>query len=272
MSKGTLETGYFLEKLPWVKMGSGHRTLVVLDDLKVEHTLPAGLALQGLKDAFGEVEGVFTLTHLGLPRGLAEGTTVSDLAEALVEFLKARFDRPVELLAQGISVPIALEIARRTPEVIQHLWLVSGAPGVSSPGKILMSRLLEAGRHHRWARVHGLLAGTLFSHPLGKWLGGALAALLASDLGRPANPWDFLVVLQALAAWDPEPAALAVPMNIWVGLRDELFDADTWDAWLEVNPDAVLEMVDKPHGLLKLEREKIFSGLRVGLQGDRLDS
>lgn len=264
-SEETYQAGYFRDRTAFVRFGTGERHLVVLEDLRTDHLLPYGLALQGIKDAWQDLSPHLRITLLSRPRNLAEGTTQEDFARDLLDYLESEAGEPVELLAQGISVPTALEAARISPESFSRLWLVSGAPRLSDEGQELFQNLLEDGRHHRWARVHRRLARTMFKKPLGKALGGLVAALFSSDLGRPENPWDFLVTLQAVLAWNPSPEEVPVPMNIWTGLADPLYSLEDWDAWLDINPDAVLEALDHPHGLLKIRGEEIRQGILTGI-------
>jgi len=268
MEKNEYEAGYFQENTPYVTFGGGSRHLVILEDLRVEHSLPQGLALQGLRDSWKDLSETMAITVLSRPRNLPEGCTQGDFADHVIKFIQdniqGKNQGPVEILAQGISVPTALEVAVRAPGLLTRLWLVSGSPVLSSQGKILFQKLLEAGRHHRWAQVHSLLAQTMFKGFLGKLLGGATAALFSSDLGRPETPWDFLVTLQAVSTWELPAQNILVPMNIWTGLQDPLFDGDDWDSWLELNPDAVLELRDEAYGMMKIVGDEIRQGILGG--------
>ena len=264
MKKDTYEAGYFEDRTPFVTFGSGDRHLLILEDLRVEHDLPQGLALQGLRDSWKDLGDQLKITLLSRPKSLKEGTTQKDFALDVVTYLQAYNSGPVEILAHGISVATALEIQRWNADLISRFWFVSGTPKLSDSGRVLFEKLLEAGRRHQWSKVHRILAGTMFKSPWGKALGGALAALFSSDLGKLENPWDFLVTLQAVMSWDPQPRELDVPMNIWVGMSDPLYQSEDWDSWLDVNPSGVLEMRDESHGLMKVMGDEIRAGILRG--------
>lgn len=259
MSK-TPRQGLYEETFPWTVQGGGNRHLVVLDGLRVENTPPAGLALQGIGDALGPLADRRTVWTLGRRKKLPEGTRIEDLAEETARVVRDLVPEPRVLWGMGVGGAIAVEAASRFPDLATGLVVVSSGPFLSTRGRDLYKRLIVLAAKRKWSEVHALLGSVVFTSRWAAWLGGLVARLFAGDLGIPADPWDFLVTLQAELAYNGTRAIknISCPSLVLHGEQDPLYDAEAVRAaWSGKSGAEVGIWSRKPHALLKVDRDAV---------------
>ena len=263
--ESSIRSGYFEGRYPWSVQGNGLKSLIILDGLRTENTAPQGLALQGLVDTYKPLSLGRTIWTLGRRQNLPEGITIPEIADDLARALEELTREPRVVMGMGLGGAIALELAARHPQLVRGLVLISSGPRLSEFGRSLYRRLFQLAQRRRWGSVHALLSGVLFRSRVSGFLGGLIARLFAQDLGSPLDPWDFMVVLLAELAWDGREAVAAVrcPTLVLHGSADVLYDAKVVQAAWNQHPSALCEIWQGlPHGLLKVDRDRVLDRVR----------
>ncbi|OXM55084.1 alpha/beta hydrolase [Amycolatopsis thailandensis] len=205
----------------YLEFGTG-RPLVVFRTVLPDSANPTGAARWAEARSLKPLAARFTVLAVGRRPGLEPGVTMADLAAHHAEELRARFDRPVDVLGLSTAGCLALQFAADHPRLVRRL--VVGAAGVRlGPDGRRVQReyadLLAAGRYRAAAKA---LAPTVADSRLGRVL---MAGLLGLTGGRPADPSGMVAMLRAEDTFDIEDrlGEITAPTLVIAGSRDVLY-------------------------------------------------
>lgn len=216
--EGTLPGG-----LPFLAVGSGP-PLLVLSGLTPEHANPTGWARRFQLRQVGPLAETHTVYAVNRRPGLAEGTSMADLAGHVAAAITEEFEGAVAV--QGVSTggSIALQLAVDHPHLVDRLVVVAAACRLSDEGRRIQRTLADytaAGDPRRgWASM-GAAMGT---NPVSSRLSGGLMWLMGSRMSA-ADPSDMLVTLAAEDEFDvcADLARVTAPTLVVGGERDPLY-------------------------------------------------
>ncbi|MFQ6392490.1 alpha/beta fold hydrolase [Nocardia sp. KC 131] len=221
VTEGTLEHG-----LPYLALGSG-RPLVFLRWFTPDHANPRGW----LRDS-----EIRTLTPLAARRrvyavnrapGMAEGTTMADIAAQHAKALRAEFGGPVDVLGVSSGGSLALQLAVDHPEAVRRLVIASSGYRLEDHAREAQLRYAIAAADGQRALHH--MAPVAASSPI---LGRLTVAAmwLIDPLARPKNPADALAFILAEDAFDltGRLAEISAPTLVIGGDRDSAYGTATF--------------------------------------------
>lgn len=136
----------------------------------------------------------------------------------------ATLDPPVALIGSSLGAAVAIHAAARLPGIVDRLVLL--APAVSFPRDA--ERVLGPDRFREWQRT-----GTI---DIFHYAAGAM------------RPLDYTFYTDGLR-YDAFEAAVAQPVLIFQGRRDEAVDFRTVEKWAAARPNVALTLLDDDHQL-----------------------
>lgn len=219
-------TGTLRNRFPYVRVGSGPETLVVLPgfgDAMFQGRYPPGSAWVA-QPYFAPYLDDFTVYLLSRPRGLPEGYRIRDAAANHARVLDAELG-PATVLGISMGGQIALALATRRPDLVERLVLANTAARVDPDERERVEYLRGLARERDWFGIRARLAVTLFSD----WRTFAYPPLLRTVgplvLPRPAEPADVTRSLDAILAFDGRSFLddVAPPTLLFGGERDPYF-------------------------------------------------
>ncbi|MCU4971466.1 alpha/beta hydrolase [Halobacteria archaeon AArc-m2/3/4] len=255
------ETGQLMGSLPYVKVGDGPKTLLVipgLGDTMFDGSygrVGAWLARRTWR-RYGETYTVYVVSR---PRGLADGRTIRGMAADYARVLENRLESASVL---GISMGglIAQELAFGRPDLVDRLVVAVSGCRLSEEGARIVKRLQWYALERDWTEIRATLFEEMYTGRKQR-----VFPTLARSAGRvrppnPADPEDVLVSIDAVLEYDGtdhlgeiEPRTLVIG-----GTDDPFFPEEILRETHERLPDAQLAMFrDARHGAF-LERKEGF--------------
>lgn len=239
------ETGLLQGAFPYVRVGSGPRTLAVLPgfgDAMFSGRYPpgAGPALAAYFYRYLDDHAVYLLSR---PRGLPEEYTVEESAHRHAPLLADL--GPVDVLGVSMGGLVGQQLCVRHPEVVDRLVVVDSACRLAGEARPAVRELHRYATEHDWAAIRAELARGMFAGwrrvaypPLVRTVGRVLQP-------RPAVPADVRVSLAAILAYDGCDRLDEIEHRTLVvgGDRDPYFTADLMRETAEGIPDARLSLV-----------------------------
>lgn len=249
-------------------MASGRRGLVTLHGF----TGSAASWKRVTDPVADELGPVWHLSLIGHSRSLPRGTVSSFAEEAdriAAEILR-HSDQPVVLAGYSLGARVALVTALHHPDLLAHLVLVSGRPGLGSDAERTARRAAD-GRWMRLLEKQGIEAFVEQWQAQPLWTSQAslprelLEAQrtdrLRHDPDGLAASLEVLGLAQMPSCWS-DLAALALPVELVVGELDEKF-REIAESMQTALPDARLrEVAGSGHNVL-LERPEPLGGILI---------
>jgi pimeloyl-ACP methyl ester carboxylesterase len=216
MREGVLAGG-----APYLEFGAGD-PLVVFRTVLPDSANPRGAARWAEARSLKPLAARFTVLAVGRRPGLEPGVTMADLAAHHAEGLRARFDRPVDVLGLSTAGCLALQFAADHPGLVRRLVVAAAGTRLGPEGRRLQREytdLLAAGRYRAAAVA---LAPATADSRLGR---AAMAGLLGLTAARPADPDGMVAMLRAEDAFDIDDrlGEITAPALVVAGARDALY-------------------------------------------------
>ncbi|MEV4412800.1 alpha/beta hydrolase [Catellatospora sp. NPDC049609] len=222
----TIETGTFLSRIPYARMGHGDQPILVLagGQAFMQRPTPQRIA----RDA-GRVASILppdrSFILLGYDPAPTENhslaTVVADITTIISEL-----GAPVQLVGVSYGGIIALQVAAEHPGLVSELVLLASAHRFSPEGSQLMRRQLDHAVRGDFASLGEEFVG-MFRRP---WLNWLLRLRLRTRRGRAAEGMnDPQVIVRGLRVVLDSPvdeaslSRISAPTLIISGTRDQVF-------------------------------------------------
>lgn len=216
------ETGRIADH-PYVRVGSGDRTLLVVPGLNDPlHTVADSPWFPYLMARYcrryADTHAVYFASR---PHGLDRDLTTRDLARGYAAVLESV--GPADVLGLSMGGFVATHLAADRPALVRRVALGLAADRLSPRGERAVERWRSWGRAGDWARVYRDAYRLIADPPL-RWLLQA-GAVGYDRLYDPADPGDFLASAAACLAHDAADRAdeVHVPTLVVGGTRDPFF-------------------------------------------------
>ncbi|MFX0099646.1 MAG: alpha/beta fold hydrolase, partial [Candidatus Hodarchaeota archaeon] len=137
-----METGRYLERIPYVKGGSGEKTIIILPgsfDFVLSVELDPKAAY---KRYMSLLPGGYKFCILGYDRNLPDTATLESMADEFASIIKENFDTPVTLAGASYGGSISVYLASRHPELVERLLLFSSAHKLAKPAGLNFLKLV----------------------------------------------------------------------------------------------------------------------------------
>jgi pimeloyl-ACP methyl ester carboxylesterase len=217
----TMREGVLAGGAAYLEFGTGS-PLVVFRGVLPDSANPTGVARWAELRALKPLSTRFTVLTVGRRPGLKPGVTMAELATHHAEELRARFDRPVDVLGLSTAGCLALQFAADHPTLVHRLVVTASGTRLGPEGRQIQREytdLLAAGRYRAAAMA---LAPTTADSRLGR---AVMAGLLGLTASRPVDPDGMVAMLQAEDTFDIEDRLVEItaPTLVIAGARDALY-------------------------------------------------
>lgn len=219
--EGTLAHG-----LPYLALGTG-TPLVFLRWLTADHANPTGLTRTFEIRSLGRLARHFRVYAVNRAPGMAEGTTMADIAAQHAEAIKAEFGGPVNVAGMSSGGSLALQLAADHPEVVRRLVVLSSGYRLDPEAKaaqLLYAETLAAGRR-------GLHLTALVSFRSAFVARAAVPVMWLMDpFTRPKDPSDLLAFVRAEDDFDMDGrlGEITAPTLVVGGENDAAYSVDNF--------------------------------------------
>lgn len=261
--------GHLLDRFPYVRAGTGERTLAVLPgfgDAMFDGTYPPGTNWL-LWGYFRRYLDDYTVYVLSRPRHLPEGATISGLADDYATVLAA-LPGPTDVLGISMGGMNGMELAVRHPDAIDRLVVTSSGIHVADDARPAVERLLALARDRDWAAIRARLADAMFTD----WRRVAYPASVLTVgrlfMPRPADPGDVTTSLEAILAYDGSETATEIetPTLVVGGTDDPYFPESVQRETTDAIAGSQLSLIDGGrHGAFHERKHTFDSRVRAFL-------
>lgn len=191
MAKLEVTKGYFRNGLPYTRIGSGPRNLVIFVGLSFSHKPPSGLWYRWVRRFAKD----FTVYMVGRKPRLPTGYSMRDMSEDYATMVKEEFGEPVDIMGVSTGGPIAQHFAVDHSNLIHRLVLAMTGYRLSENGKQLMRLFGELVQQGKWRTAAAGMASALMPRP--RLLFKSLFWLFGKRVvGAPDNPSDGLAEIK----------------------------------------------------------------------------
>lgn len=198
MAKLEVTKGYFRNGLPYTRIGSGPRNLVIFEGLNFSHKPPSGLMLRWVSSSFKRFAKDFTVYMVRRKPRLPTGYSMRDMSEDYATMVKEEFGEPVDIMGISTGGPIAQHFAVDHSNLIHRLVLAMTGYRLSENGKQLQRLLGELVQQGKWRTAAAGMASAIMPRQVTRLLFKSLFWLFGKHVfGAPDNPSDGLVELEA---------------------------------------------------------------------------
>lgn len=225
MAESKLSSGYFKNGLPYTRLGSGPRNLIVFQGLMFENKpLPANIAR-----SYNFLGKQYTVYQVLRKPGLPEGYTLEDMADDYAAMIREEFHPPLDILGVSTGGSIAQVFAIRHPDLIRRLVIHSSAHTLSESARKLQKRIARQAKERNWVGAYSwMFEGLLPKRNPQRILLKIVFPLIAWSYGRfeaPKSASDLAITVDAedVFYWKNHLAEIKVPTLIAAGMDDPFY-------------------------------------------------
>ncbi len=244
MKRPLVETGQLAGRFPFVRMGHGPQTLVILPGIndalgELTHRERFAAWLCGL---FAEGRSVYLVSR---PPGLAAGFTIETAAAEYARVIAAEFGR-VDVLGLSMGSAIAQALAAAHGDVVHRLVLALAGARMHPASRPIYERFIALARAGAWRELY--LA--LIEETYGPSRRSVLAALLPESddvfTRAPTDPHDFIASLRACMTYDLRDRLhrITAPTLVVGGTEDRLMPQELFRELAAGIPGATLHLIE----------------------------
>ena len=193
-------TGYSRNGLPYNRLGSGPRTLVVFQGGVFENKPATGLLSQILVNPYNFLGKDFTVYVVLRRPGLPQGYSLKDMADDYAVMVRDELGAPVDVIGMSTGGSIAQHFAADHPELVRRLVLHSSAYTLSKPARDLELRVASLASRRLWRAAYKAQLDPMFT------LGG-----ITRYLARPV--WPIVIYVTAMLDSPEDPSDLVVTIE-----------------------------------------------------------
>lgn len=241
-----VEHGHFRNGLPYKRIGSGPRTLVVFEGLAFENAPRAVMSTGFYRFLSDEYTIYGVLRRPNLPKHCTLASMADDYAEAIADELGGT----VDVIGVSTGGSIAQCFAADHPDLVRRLVIHSSAYRLSGEARRVQLRVGELAERGRWRTAYlQMLDMVLPRAPLVRlalgplaWLGAAVASL-----GAPRNPSDLVVTIRAEDQFNFRDRLdeIRPPTLVIAGAQDPFYSRELFQETANGIPNGSLVLYEK---------------------------
>ena len=150
MVKSGITTGYFKNGIPYARLGSGSRILVIFDGLDFAHRPQSGMMLRMMDSRFKRLYKEFTVYLVKRKPGLPIGYSMQDMSNDYATVITDELGGPVDIMGISTGGPIAQYFAVDHRDLTRKLILASTGYRLTETGQRLQRQLADLVRTGKW--------------------------------------------------------------------------------------------------------------------------
>lgn len=261
------QSGYTSNGLPYAKVGSGSKAVVIFTGSELESKPPSGVQLKALEMGYKGLAERFTVWQVGRrpnpPRGYTAQQMSDDFAEMIrADVIRTEIGAPVHVMGISSGGSSALHFAVDHPDLLDRLVLAMTAHRMGEYAVEMSTKAAAWARAGDWASIYEFL-GAAMAEGMPHWLIRPIMRTFGTSLfGRPTNPEDFAVVLESDIALDVDDKVqrITAPTLIIAGDRDAFYPAEIIRELATCIPNNELYLIPNAgHSVVKTHT-KLFMG------------
>lgn len=260
MAMQTIETGVFLDKIPYLRVGNSENPILVLN---------GGQAFMRRSDPRTTGRDARRISRL-LPKGASfvllgyderprANHSLKDILCDVATIVRTRWSAPITLIGLSYGGPVAVRLAALQPTLVSHLILMASAHQFSAAGH---ARIQEQIEYAQKGDLQGLVGSfaAIFRRP---WLNGLLRLRLRIQrnvLDRKINDREVIIrSLRTMVGVDYLPVrfdAISAKTLIVGGSHDQFFGNGMMEETAKLVPGAELALLENETHMAPIERSR----------------
>lgn len=271
MTRG--ETGKLLDEFPYVRVGDGPGTLVVLPgvtDPLFDGNYPR-IALPSVRGYFHRFVGDYTVYVVNRPRGLEAGKTIRDMADDYARLLGGELG-PAAVWGISMGGCIAQQLAVEHRDCVEELVLGVSGTRLDEGSRELVHEMRRRAYDHDWQSIRALIAREMYRD----WRRVVYPTMTATvgrfSLPKPAVPSDAWISIEALLDYDGRQSVrrIEAPTLVIGGGEDPFFPPEVLRETAEAIPGAELNVIpEAKHGAFLTHKPTFERRVKAFLDGRR---
>jgi pimeloyl-ACP methyl ester carboxylesterase len=149
MLKAETNSGYSKNGLPYMRLGTGKRIIVIFDGLDFSHKPPHGMEMMMSGYLKKLVAAGYAVYQVRRKPNLPSGYSMKDMADDYAVMIKEELNYPVDIMGLSTGGSIAFYFAADHPELVRKLILASTGYRLNEKGRALqleVAALARAGK------------------------------------------------------------------------------------------------------------------------------
>jgi pimeloyl-ACP methyl ester carboxylesterase len=221
-------TGYSKNGLPYFRMGSGQRIIVIFGGgPDFEHKPPSGFQLRMVSSSFKELAKEYTVYYVSRKGGLPAGYSTRNMSDDYAVMTKEELAGSVDIIGFSSGGPIAHHFAVDHPDLIRHLVLAETGYRLSEEGKEWTRYLGDLVRQGKWRKAAVFMVPAMYPKGLKKYIFKLFMWLFGKSMfSASGDPSDGLVEIEAEVNHDftsEQLAEIKVPTLVIGGEEDKFY-------------------------------------------------
>jgi len=241
MAGGPPSAGILAGGVPFNRLGSGPRTVVVFQGLQFENKPLARLDLL-LTRMYRFLERGHTIWVLTRRRGLAPGTSLADMADDYAVAIRDDLGGgPVDVIGVSTGGSIAQHFAADHPDLVRRLVIHSSAHTLTPESRALQMEVAHLASEGRWREAYSLIIGAMAArHRFMRVAARPFSWLMARS--APDDPSDLIVTVEAedVHAFRDRLGEIRAPTLVVAGTADPFYTEALFRETAEGIPDGRL--------------------------------
>lgn len=192
-------TGYSKNGLPYFRLGSGQRIIVIFGGgPDFQHKPLSGFQLRMVSSSFKELAKDNTVYYVSRRGGLPVGYSTRDMSDDYAAMIKEELAGSVDIMGFSSGGPIAHYFAVDHPDLIRHLVLAETGYRLSEEGKEWTRHLGDLARQGKWRKAAVFMGAAIYPKGPKKYLFRFLMWLFGKSMfDASGDPSDGLVEVEA---------------------------------------------------------------------------
>lgn len=268
---GRGETGRLLEEFPYVRVGDGPRTLVIVPgatDPLFDGNYPR-IAVHVARQFLHRFVDDYTVYVVNRPRGLTAGTTIRDMGDAYARLIEREFGS-ADVWGISMGGCIAQQLAVEHPNRVEDLVLGVTGTRIHENGRDHVHEMRRRAYDHDWQSIRAAIVAEMYPD----WR-SVVYPMMTTTVGRftlpkPAVPSDVWISLEALLDYDGRKSIgeIGSPTLVIGGEGDPFFPPAILRETAETIPGAELEVIPgAKHGAFLTHKPTFEKRVKAFLEG-----